>query len=76
MTFSMTVGTLTIDPSFDIRYYPVSGQESGIRLDPVSGTKRYLVLSGIRPGIGYPIGSGILYLVKNDIRYYLVSCIQ
>ena len=43
----------------DIQYYPVSSQESGIRLDPVSGRKRYLVLSGI------------LYLVESRIRYYL-----
>ena len=43
----------------DIWYYSVSGQESGIRY-PVSGVKRYLVLSGI------------LYLVESHIRYYLV----
>ena len=44
----------------DIGYYPVSGQESGIQLDPVSGTKQY------------PVLSGILYLVKSYIRYYPV----
>ena len=43
----------------DIRYYPVSGQESCIRLDQVSC-------------IWYKTISGILYPVESHIRYYLV----
>ena len=42
-----------------IRYYPVSGQESGIRLDPVSCI-RYKTISGI---IRYPVSGGISYPV-------------
>ena len=41
----------------DIRYYPVSGQEFGIRLDPVSCIW-YKMISGI---IRYPISGRILY---------------
>ena len=41
------LSTIQVGDVPDIRYYSVSDQESGIRLDPVSYTKQYPVLSGI-----------------------------
>ena len=54
------------------------GQQSRLSADISS---RYRIsgiiqLSSIRPGIRYPVGSGILYPVQNNIRYFLVFCIR
>ena len=55
---SKIVGNSDKDVS-DIRYFPVSGQESGIHLDLVSC-------------IRYKMISGILYPVESQIGYYPV----